>query len=507
MTIVHVDDGSRVDTTHIDQLAAAIGHCLHHLANATRHLMAALPQTMVKTATIAPLEQTRILLFGPGSITHLSERLHDLHRAVTWAKSAYEESEARIAHELSAPSLLTLFIPGGIATFVGNELGWYLVGDRRIAPGIATQRRVARIGSLALPITALGNWAASGTHDGSLHLPSQYFSVSLSTIMGMRHLNGAVAVTPAGARRFDLLPAPDPQSDVLSAATGRPILAPPAAIASTIACVVPYLCPAPPTAYQATASGMSNYVGTLARLNRLSQQRQEMMIQIDHIYRADDSQVWVVHIPGTSAGGQLGSANPSNHDANPELLAGEKTDVQRAVKAAISQAGIPAGAQVVLTGHSQGGLAAMNLAGDADFTARFHLTNVLTCGSPVAGLPVAEEIHTLHLENLADHIPALDGAANEASANHVTVQFTNSEMGLLPEPDPHGMSGYQQAVAEMANSNDPRVRLPLQNFAAAIGFVGGARVTSKMFAATRTKPVQRNYRRASATPPRVHQDR
>lgn len=496
MAIVNVADGSVVDTTHIEQLAAAINASVFEIFGASTLLTGAAAQ-LVATMQIPAAERVRQLLHGPRSLQHLSERIAHLQRALQRAKSVYEESENHLASILDpshrqgahVPIFLT---PTTLGPFMSAEWLMWLFVDHSLAPGIATQRRVARVATAGLPVSGFINLTLTGTLGSRQRSATQHFAAALSAALGLSHIHGNVAITSVGSRNFQLLSGADPKADVLSQVGSPRARVAEVDLRTTIQQLVPYLIGGPPTSYQATASGISSYVGTLGRLNRLSQQRQEMMIQIDHVLAGDNTEVWVVHIPGTSAGMKLGSANPSNHDANPMLLAGEQTDVQRAVKAAMEQAGVAAGAKVVLTGHSQGGLAAMNLARDEAFRHRYHLTNVLTCGSPVGGLPVDSQVRTLHLENLSDHIPGLDGEPNEASPSHVTVQFTNSDMGLLPEPDAHGMRGYQQAVKEMAESNDPRVRLPLQNFVAAVGFVGGGRVTSRLFAATRTKPVKRN---------------
>lgn len=499
MTIVHIADGTTVDTTHIEQLAAALATSLSEAGAAAKQLTGAASLAIFKSHTMPPLTDTasrlRGLLMGPNSLVHLTERLAKLVKAVSWASSIYAENEARLAQILTpgpVTGLAPLLGPAILPALAGGELASWLVDERHIAPGVATQRRVARIANTVDPLTLPVAWLAAGSGGEISGYPTQRLALTLSFITGFSQLEGNVNVRAAGARRAALLPGPTRYVDL--ARQGLPLRAPtmksPVRPLSLTHQLLPYLTGASPTHYRNTPSGISRYVGTLGRLNQLSQQRQEMMIQIDHVNRTDGREVWVVHIPGTSGGSDLLSANPSNHDANPMLLAGAPTDVQRAVKLAMDQAGVPTGARVVLTGHSQGGLAAMNLARDEAFTKRFHLTNVLTCGSPVGVLPVGSQVQTLHLENIADHIPALDGAPNEASPQHVTVQFTNSELGFAAEPDAHGMAGYQKAVKEMAASNDPRVRVPLQNFVAAIGLVGGGQVTSRMFAARRSEQVR-----------------
>ena len=63
-------------------------------------------------------------------------------------------------------------------------------------------------------------------------------------------------------------------------------------------------------------------------------------------------------------------------------------------------------AKLLLAGHSQGGMVAQMLAGDAEMRSRYEIINVLACGSPY--IPQLKREGTLHrLANLLDPIPVI----------------------------------------------------------------------------------------------------
>ena len=82
-----------------------------------------------------------------------------------------------------------------------------------------------------------------------------------------------------------------------------------------------------------------------------------------------------------------------------------------AVRNALDLACVPIGASVLLVGHSQGGITAMDLASDPTFNGRrVAVTHVVTAGSPVSGMrPVSDQgTQVLELDNDDDLVPQLD---------------------------------------------------------------------------------------------------
>ncbi len=76
----------------------------------------------------------------------------------------------------------------------------------------------------------------------------------------------------------------------------------------------------------------------------------------------DGQKAYVVVIPGTQAGGDMGGNNPFDEAGIAEGLGHRSAEVNAAVLEALQAAGAENGAPVVAVGYSQGGIHAMNLA-------------------------------------------------------------------------------------------------------------------------------------------------
>ena len=99
---------------------------------------------------------------------------------------------------------------------------------------------------------------------------------------------------------------------------------------------------------------------------------------------------------------------------------GPPTLLEEQVLAAMREAGIGRDEPVMMTGHSQGGIVATSLA--ARQPEDFHITSVVTGGSPIGRFEVPDTVSVMSLEHEQDVIPRFDGADNVDAANRVTVQ-------------------------------------------------------------------------------------
>jgi hypothetical protein len=111
---------------------------------------------------------------------------------------------------------------------------------------------------------------------------------------------------------------------------------------------------------------------------------------------------------------------------------------------AMRQAGISAQHNVVMVGHSQGGLIAAQVAASGDFP----VTDVITVGAPIRQVQVPSPVTIVALEYREDVIPALSGVA--APARHIIV--TRSLYGHSPAPrgeilPAHSLSRYIETAA------------------------------------------------------------
>ncbi|WP_307079759.1 hypothetical protein [Arthrobacter pascens] len=209
------------------------------------------------------------------------------------------------------------------------------------------------------------------------------------------------------------------------------------------------------------------------------------------ILEVDDGgqRAYVVVIPGTQTGGELGGTNPFDEAGIAEGLAYGSSEVTTAVREALRAAGAEKGSAVVAVGYSQGGVHAMNLAADELFLDEYDVKYVLTAGSPVGGIIPAAGISTLHLEHRADWVPGSDGMPSPDTRNRVTVTMDNL-VWTPPGEDPgigpgHRLSNYKEGARLVAVSDDPSLVASTAVLGGALGAGGAA--TATRFALSRPK--------------------
>jgi len=209
---------------------------------------------------------------------------------------------------------------------------------------------------------------------------------------------------------------------------------------------------------------------------------------------------YVVVIPGTQTGGEIGGVNPFDEAGIVEGVGHGSAELNAAVLQALQDAGAEKGAPVVAVGYSQGGIHAMNLAADELFRKEYDMKYVLTAGSPVGGIVVDADVQTLHLEHRQDWVPGTDGTPNPDTRNRVTVMRIDQvdtpegeEFGLGPG---HQITHYQEGARHVAASGDPSLVASTAVLAGVLG--AGGTATATRFALSRTRPQP-----ASAPGPRL----
>lgn len=194
-------------------------------------------------------------------------------------------------------------------------------------------------------------------------------------------------------------------------------------------------------------------------------------IQIVKVLGADGVTRWIVQIPGTQDWNPTRTDNPVDLTSNVHLMSREaQTAVQRQIEKAMVAAGIAPGDPVMLTGHSQGGIAAAACAADPSFLQRFHVTSVVTGGSPIARMDIPDSVSVMSLEHAQDPVPKLDGRDNPAQDNWVTVSrelptsdvraaaaraADELEAAAAAEPDPVKADQLARAAAERRATYGP----------------------------------------------------
>ncbi len=197
---------------------------------------------------------------------------------------------------------------------------------------------------------------------------------------------------------------------------------------------------------------------------------------VQQVVGPDGQTVWIVQLPGTD--GFTDPDDVRNMGTNLELIAGSHTAYADAVAQALAHAGVDPDDPVMLVGHSQGGMQAVALAGDEDFG--YHVTHVVTAGSPVAGMSPAEGVQVLSLENTGDVVPGLDGHDNPAGSQHTTVTGTVDHGSI---PDNHDIGGVYVPLAGAAEAaGSPSVQ-EFVTSAVATGHLAGGTTTTTTYVA------------------------
>lgn len=175
----------------------------------------------------------------------------------------------------------------------------------------------------------------------------------------------------------------------------------------------------------------------------------------------DRGTVHVLTLPGTQSESGAEGTNPWDGGGVVEGMGLGSQHVAAGALEALELVGAEPGDRLVLTGYSQGGIHAANLAVDPRVSAAYDVEYVVTAGSPVGGTPLPSQVRGLQLEHVDDPVPGTDGATNPNGRNQVTVYFD----GYAPETDraaggfgaAHGLGNYAQQTRALADSEDPAV--------------------------------------------------
>jgi hypothetical protein len=187
-------------------------------------------------------------------------------------------------------------------------------------------------------------------------------------------------------------------------------------------------------------------------------------IQIIRIGEGADARVMVM-IPGTQDWSPLRTDNPVDLTTNVTAMQQQNTVMQRHVDAALAEAirsgQIPAGAPMMITGHSQGGIVAASLAADPAFTSRYNVESVVTGGSPIGRFDIPDDISVLAVEHDQDPVPMLEGRENPDRPNWVTVERSlaasevGNDNGVADPGQAHGLAQYTDTGRHVDASTDP----------------------------------------------------
>ena len=187
-------------------------------------------------------------------------------------------------------------------------------------------------------------------------------------------------------------------------------------------------------------------------------------VQISTVTHPDGTVSHVVQIPGTQDWSPTRTDNPVDLTTNVNLMSTQDTVMREQIAQAMRDAGIAPGDPVMLTGHSQGGIACAAMASDPAFREEFNVTSIVTGGSPIARFDIPDDVSVLAIEHDQDPVPMLEGRENPDAANWVTVGRDVTQDVSAPEAggklnpiEAHNTVHYSVTGAQIDTSSDPSV--------------------------------------------------
>ncbi|MEO7587768.1 MAG: hypothetical protein ABIS84_07030 [Arachnia sp.] len=183
-------------------------------------------------------------------------------------------------------------------------------------------------------------------------------------------------------------------------------------------------------------------------------------VQITRIDNPGQPPRYIVAIPGTTEsidtwGGWTGQPGGTDWSANLKGVGYGTTSSTQAIAAAIDKvtAQHPGDArpEIVLTGHSQGGIIAANIAANPDFASRYNIGGIMTAGSPIQTVPIPTNIPVVNFNNQYDPVPKSDlggfgGTYKQPNVADVSLRNGPGERGLM---DWHGQPTYETKIHDI----------------------------------------------------------
>ena len=191
----------------------------------------------------------------------------------------------------------------------------------------------------------------------------------------------------------------------------------------------------------------------------------------------------IVDIPGTRTWSPaLHNADVTSLATNLRAIGGGVTSYEQGIVEAMRRAGVRRDDDVLLVGHSEGGMVALNAARHLAQTGEFSVGHVITAGAPIgltAGA-VPSRVDVLALENSGDVVPHLDDAANPDRVNITTVTVHHDHADLGANHDLR--RSYLPGAADIDASDDPSVRGYLAGLG---GFLTASLIETRSYVITR----------------------
>ncbi|MCG7311223.1 WXG100 family type VII secretion target [Brachybacterium sp. ACRRE] len=175
--------------------------------------------------------------------------------------------------------------------------------------------------------------------------------------------------------------------------------------------------------------------------------------------------VYIVQVPPTEgpdvldASGAYGqTGNSRDWGSNLRLVAGQDPAAMDDVRAAMTAADVPAGADVMLVGHSQGGIITSHLAADPSFNSTcgaegtFNVTHSFSAGSPVQTVIPSQD--STQVVNVAHGPVGLDPHLSLGTSHRADLEYTGDPIAELD------LQGAQMGGGTLSAPNVHEVMLP-----------------------------------------------
>ncbi|WP_165066387.1 alpha/beta hydrolase family protein [Marisediminicola senii] len=177
-------------------------------------------------------------------------------------------------------------------------------------------------------------------------------------------------------------------------------------------------------------------------------------VRVDRYVRPGRPDRFEVYLGGTIDPSPSATDQPWDMTSNVVSIAGGDAGSYRAVKEAMEIAGVVEGSEIQLTGYSQGGLLAANLAASGDYDVK----GIYTLGAPAGHVQVPAEVPWVAVEHTEDLVPALGG---RWSSDDAIVVRREALPEVLDDGGPmllaHQLTRYQETAALIDGVTEARV--------------------------------------------------
>lgn len=414
--------GTGVDTVALDDLSGRVHARLWQLEHA---LAAAQPLAFTSSQAQHAFHQAALA----------AQKLRELAQATAEGSRQYSQREhylRQVSENLSSTLMWNLgrVMPGLIASFGPEVIGGVaivlaLAAARRLTPGSPFDQFVTRL-------------------EHSLPDSGQFLSQPL-VVQATAHLTSGADDFVAG-----LLGLPQPAQR--GALAGEDLVAG-AAIAGLGLVGSKTLQETRVRVHQDSTSetpAPEGYQDLISRIPRADEGASQ--IRIEH-YESG----YVVYLSGTIDAGVEPTNEPWDMTSNISAIAELDSGSYNAAVQAMREAGISAEDNVIIVGHSQGGLVAAQLAASGDY----RVSDVVTVGAPLHQVDIPEEVNVIAVEHAEDVIPSLSGVAvPTATAAHLTVTRSLYSTAQVPRGEllpAHNLSRYVETAAVMDRSGDSKL--------------------------------------------------